>query len=244
MEPGQTSGSALVSSEVQEQPAGSDAVAPHTEGSENGEGQTVHVGSQVETPGSESPGELPENENNGNGHKQLTNGLDNGHTGLDHFVEGTTQIDLTGGFDHFGSSSHLELTGMTDQSSHDFLIGLMGGMGESFSPDPYTDSIGMPSDPTAAPSDVMSTCLITDAISADHMGLAYQVESTAAGLDPGHPASSSSAPDPPPGPDHSSTGTGPGFSVQSTGSSDNGAQSSSLGDKTVLISQVQLQALK
>ncbi|KAI4884249.1 hypothetical protein NFI96_014339 [Prochilodus magdalenae] len=212
----QTSGSAFVSAEVQSQPAGSEAAAPHMDGSENGESQTVHVGSQIEAPGSESIGEMPETENNGNGHKQLTNGLDNGHTGgLDHgFMEGTTQTDMTGGFDSFGSSSHLEITGrsptvlvsyfkcilgMIDQSSHDFLIGLMGGMGDSFTPDAYTDSIGMPSDRTAAPSDVMPTCLITDAVSADQMGLAFQVESTAAGLDPGQPASSSSAPDTPPG---------------------------------------------
>ncbi|XP_017549081.1 autotransporter adhesin BpaC isoform X3 [Pygocentrus nattereri] len=209
---GQTSGSAFVSSEVQSQPAGSEAVAPHVDGSENGESRIVHEGSQIEAPGSESVGEMPETEKNGNGHKQLTNGLDNGHTGgLDHFMEGTTQIDLTGGFDAFGSSSHLEITGMIDQSSHDFLIGLMGGMGDSFAPHPYTDAI------------------------ADHMGLAFQVESTAAGLDPGQPASSSSAPDTPPdpsGPDHSSAGTGPDSSVPSTGTSDNGAQFSSPGDMT------------
>ncbi|XP_017549079.1 autotransporter adhesin BpaC isoform X1 [Pygocentrus nattereri] len=233
---GQTSGSAFVSSEVQSQPAGSEAVAPHVDGSENGESRIVHEGSQIEAPGSESVGEMPETEKNGNGHKQLTNGLDNGHTGgLDHFMEGTTQIDLTGGFDAFGSSSHLEITGMIDQSSHDFLIGLMGGMGDSFAPHPYTDAIGMPSDRTATPSDVMPTCLITGAISADHMGLAFQVESTAAGLDPGQPASSSSAPDTPPdpsGPDHSSAGTGPDSSVPSTGTSDNGAQFSSPGDMT------------
>uniref|UniRef100_A0A3B4DHE1 Uncharacterized protein n=1 Tax=Pygocentrus nattereri TaxID=42514 RepID=A0A3B4DHE1_PYGNA len=201
-----------------------------------GESRIVHEGSQIEAPGSESVGEMPETEKNGNGHKQLTNGLDNGHTGgLDHFMEGTTQIDLTGGFDAFGSSSHLEITGMIDQSSHDFLIGLMGGMGDSFAPHPYTDAIGMPSDRTATPSDVMPTCLITGAISADHMGLAFQVESTAAGLDPGQPASSSSAPDTPPdpsGPDHSSAGTGPDSSVPSTGTSDNGAQFSSPGDMT------------
>ncbi|XP_072532617.1 uncharacterized protein [Salminus brasiliensis] len=230
---GQTGGLAFVSSEVQSQPAGPEAVAPHTDGSENGESQTIYLGSQIEAPG-ESGGELPETENNGNGHKQMINGLDNGHTGLDHFIEGTTRVDLTGGFDSFGSSSHLEITGMIDQSSHDFLIGLMGGMGDSFSPDPYTETMGMPSDRTAAPS-LMPTCLITDAISADHVGLAFQVESTAAGPAPGHPASSSSAPDTPPdpsGPDRSSAGTGPGASVQSTGPSDNGAHPSSPGDMT------------
>lgn len=53
-----------------------------------------------------------------------------------------------------------------------------GGIGDSFAPDPYTDTIGMPSDHTEAPSDGMLTCLINDAISADHMGLAFQVETT------------------------------------------------------------------
>lgn len=51
-------------------------------------------------------------------------------------------------------------------------------MGDSFAPDPYTDTTGMPSDLTEAPSDVMPTCLINAAVSADHMGLAFQVEST------------------------------------------------------------------
>lgn len=52
-----------------------------------------------------------------------------------------------------------------------------GGMGDGFAPDPYTDTIGMPSDLTEAPSDVIPTWLVNDAISADHMGLAFQVES-------------------------------------------------------------------
>lgn len=51
-------------------------------------------------------------------------------------------------------------------------------MGDSFAPDPYTDTTGMPSDLTEAPPDVMPTCLINAAVSADHMGLAFQVDST------------------------------------------------------------------
>ncbi|XP_049331595.1 spidroin-2 isoform X4 [Astyanax mexicanus] len=201
----QTSGSAFVSSEIHSQPAAS-----------------------------ESAGEMPETESNGNGHKQLINGLDNGHPGLDHYMEGTTQVDLTGGFDTFGSSSHLEFTGMMDQSNHDFLIGLMGGMGDGFAPDPYTDTIGMPSDRTAAPPAAMTTCIITSAVPADHMGLAFQVESTA-GPGPGHPASSSSSPETPADPSgahHSPAGTGPAASLHLPGSFDNGAHPSSPGDTT------------
>ncbi|KAF5908049.1 mucin-19-like isoform X1, partial [Clarias magur] len=52
------------------------------------------------------------------------------------------------------------------------------GIGNGFAPDAYTDTIGMPSDLTEALSDVLPTCLINDAISADHMGLAFQVETT------------------------------------------------------------------
>lgn len=50
-------------------------------------------------------------------------------------------------------------------------------MGDGFAPDAYTDTIGMPSERTTTPAEVTSTCLITDAISADHMGLAFQTES-------------------------------------------------------------------
>ncbi|KAI5607021.1 hypothetical protein C0J50_7137 [Silurus asotus] len=53
-----------------------------------------------------------------------------------------------------------------------------GGIGDGFSPDPYTDTIGMALDLTDAPSDVMPNCLINNAVSADHMGLNFQVEST------------------------------------------------------------------
>lgn len=98
--------------------------------------------------------------------------------------------------------------GIIDHSSHDFLIGLMGehcfccyyelhvmpflsplpetqswclcagGMGDSFAPDPYTDTIGMPLHLIKAFSDPMPTCLINATISADHMGFDFQVEST------------------------------------------------------------------
>ncbi|XP_026785269.1 mucin-19 isoform X3 [Pangasianodon hypophthalmus] len=218
----QTSGSAFVSSEVQSQTEEAATTDGSThENGDNGESQTVHIGSQIEAPGSESLLEKPETETNGNGHKQLINGQETGHPGMNNFMEGTTQIDSTGGFDSFGSN--LEITGIIDHSSHDFLIGLMGGMGDSFAPDPYTDTIGMPSDLTEAPSDVMPTCLINDAISADHMGLAFQVESTGAGLDPGLPAIISSAQPAP----HSAA-KGPVASASVT--SDNGAQYNSPGD--------------
>ncbi|KAK3512055.1 hypothetical protein QTP70_028657 [Hemibagrus guttatus] len=209
----QTSGSTFVSSEVQSQTeeAATTDGATHENG-DNGESQTAHIGSQIEAPGSESVLEKSETEANGNGHKQLINGEETGHPGMNNFMEGTTQIDTTGGFDSFGSN--LEITGIIDHSSHDFLIGLMGGMGDSFAPDPFTDTIGMPSDHTEAPSDVLPTCLIYDAVSADHMGLAFHVESTGAGLDPELSAILSSVP--------------PGFSV----TSDNGAQYYSPGEMT------------
>ncbi|KAB5531121.1 hypothetical protein PHYPO_G00137240 [Pangasianodon hypophthalmus] len=193
----QTSGSAFVSSEVQSQTEEAATTDGSThENGDNGESQTVHIGSQIEAPGSESLLEKPETETNGNGHKQLINGQETGHPGMNNFMEGTTQIDSTGGFDSFGSN--LEITGIIDHSSHDFLIGLMGGMGDSFAPDPYTDTI-------------------------DHMGLAFQVESTGAGLDPGLPAIISSAQPAP----HSAA-KGPVASASVT--SDNGAQYNSPGD--------------
>ncbi|XP_051992404.1 mucin-4-like [Xyrauchen texanus] len=191
---GQTSGGVgVVSSEVQSQPSGS--LSAHTDGSqyENGE---MAEGSQIEPP------EIPETESNGNGHKQLMNGGDTGFTGLDHFIEGTSQIQGTGGFDSFGASPHLEMTGIIDQSSHDFLTGLMGGMDDSFGADTQTDGL-------------------------DHMGLAFHVESTddccddvpryfsfpALGLGPGHPSSGdlvkAALPDSL-GPDHPSVANGNG----------------------------------
>ncbi|GAA6088735.1 uncharacterized protein si:ch211-80h18.1 isoform X18 [Tachysurus ichikawai] len=203
MSPDQTSGSAFVSSEVQSQTE----EAATTDGSihengDNGEIHTVHIGSQIEAPGSELVLEKPETEANGNGHKQLINGEETGHPGMNNFMEGTTQIDSTGGFESFGSN--LEITGIIDHSSHDFLIGLMGGLGDNFAPDPYTDII-------------------------DHMGLAFQVESTGASVDPEIPAIISSAP-----PDiHSaphSEGNGPVASASVT--SDNGVQFYSPGEMT------------
>ncbi|KAG1948388.1 hypothetical protein F2P79_012155 [Pimephales promelas] len=197
---GQTSGGVgVVSSEVHSQPAGSEGLAPQYEN-----GETAHEGSQIESP------EIPEIESNGNGHKQLLNGGETGFTGLDHFMPGTSQIQGTGGFDSFGTSPHLEITGIIDQSSHDFLVGLMGGIGESFGPDTQTDGL-------------------------DHMGLAFQVDSAAAGLSPGHPSSGGPVLDAPPdsaGPDYVSADNGNGEYTHSISTSDNGAQSKSPADTT------------
>ncbi|XP_073677973.1 uncharacterized protein [Garra rufa] len=196
---GQTSdGVGVVSSEVQSQPTGSEGFTPHTDGSQYENGETAHDGSQIESP------EIPEIESNGNGHKHLLNG---GETGLDHFMAGTSQIQGTGGFESFGTSPHLEITGIIDQSSHDFLVGLMGGIGESFGPDTQTDGL-------------------------DHMGLAFQVDSAAAGLSPGHPSSGGPVLDAPPGLDYLSVDNGNGDYTHSISTSDNGAQSKSPADTT------------
>uniref|UniRef100_A0A8C1A312 Si:ch211-80h18.1 n=1 Tax=Cyprinus carpio carpio TaxID=630221 RepID=A0A8C1A312_CYPCA len=197
-------GVGVVSSEVQSQPAGSEGFAPHTDGSQYENGETAHDGSQIESP------EIPETESNGNGHKQLLNGGETGFTGSDHFMAGTSQIQGTGGFDSFGTSPHLEITGTIDQSSHDFLVGLMGGIGESFGPDTQTDGL-------------------------DHMGLAFQVDSAAAGLSPGHPSSGGPVLDAPPdspGPDNLSVDNGNGDYTHSISLADNGAQSKSPADTT------------
>ncbi|XP_026145486.1 uncharacterized protein LOC113119947 isoform X3 [Carassius auratus] len=175
-------GVGVVSSEVQSQPAGSEGFAPQTDGSQNENGETAHDGSQIESP------ETPEIESNGNGHKQLLNGGETGFTGMDHFMAGTSQI---------------QGTGITDQSSHDFLVGLMGGIGETFGPDTQTDGL-------------------------DHMGLAFQVDSAAAGLSPGHPSSGGpvlEAPPDSPGLDYLSVDNGNDMA-------DNGAQSKSPVDTT------------
>lgn len=52
-----------------------------------------------------------------------------------------------------------------------------GGMGESFGPDTQTDGLGTLLDLLDTPPDVPPTCLVTDAVSTDHMGLAFQVDS-------------------------------------------------------------------
>ncbi|XP_048059499.1 hornerin isoform X4 [Megalobrama amblycephala] len=222
---GQTSGDvAVVSSEVQSQPAGSEGFATQYEN-----GEMAHEGSQIESP------EIPEIESNGNGHKQLLNGGETGFTGLDHFTADTSQIQGTGGFDSFGTSPHLEITGIIDQSSHDFLVGLMGGIGESFGPDTQTDGLGTLLDLLDTPPDVPPTCLVTDAVSTDHMGLAFQVDSAAAGLSPGHPSSGGPVLDAPPdslGPDYVSADNGNGDYTHSISTSDNGAQSKSPADTT------------
>ncbi|XP_050992523.1 hornerin isoform X2 [Labeo rohita] len=201
---GQTSdGVGVVSSEVQSEPTGSEGFTPHTDGSQYENGETAHDGSQIESP------EIPETESNGNGHK-LLNGGETGFTGLDHFMAGTSQIPGTGGFDSFGTSPHLEITGIIDQSSHDFLVGLMGGIGESFGPDTQTDGL-------------------------DHMGLAFQVDSAAAGLSPGHPSSGGPVLDAPPdspGLDYLSVDNGNGDYIHSISTSDNGAHSKSPADTT------------
>lgn len=195
---GQTSDAAgVVSSEVQ--PTGSDGFSPQYEN-----GETSQDGSQIEPP------EIPETESNGNGHKQLLNGGETGFTGLDHFMAGTSQIQGTGGFDSFGASPHLAITGVIDQSSHDFLVGLMGGLGESFGPDTQTDGL-------------------------DHMGLAFQVDSAAAGLSPGQSSIGGPVLDAPPdsaGPDYLSVDNGNGDYSHPVSTSDNGAPSKLPADTT------------
>ncbi|XP_059365143.1 secreted protein C-like isoform X3 [Carassius carassius] len=227
---GQTSeGVGVVSSEVQSQPTGSEGFAPHTDGLQYENGETAYDGSQIESP------EIPEIESNGNGHKQLLNGGETGFTGLDHFMTGTSQIQEAGGFDSFGTSSHLETTGVIDQSSHDFLVDLMGGIGESFGPDTQTDGLGTLLDLLDTPPDVPPTCLVTDAVSTDHMGLAFQVDSAAAGLSPGHPSSGGPVLDAPPdspGLDYLFVDNGNGDYTHSVSISDNGAQSKSPADTT------------
>ncbi|XP_016099055.1 uncharacterized protein [Sinocyclocheilus grahami] len=164
-----------------------------TDGSQYENGETAHDGSQIESP------ETPEMESNGNGHKQLLNGGETGFTG-------TSQIQGTDGFDSFGTSPHLEITGIIDQSSHDLLVGLMGERtGESFGPETQTDGL-------------------------DHMGLAFQVDSAAAGLSPGHPSSGGPVLDAPP--DYLSVDNGNGDYTHSISMSDNGAQSKSPADTT------------
>lgn len=51
-----------------------------------------------------------------------------------------------------------------------------GGIGESFGPDTQTDGLGTLLDLLDTPPDVPPTCLVTDAVSTDHMGLAFQVD--------------------------------------------------------------------
>ncbi|KAA0709922.1 hypothetical protein E1301_Tti020246 [Triplophysa tibetana] len=146
---GQTSGaSSPVFSEVHSQPSGSEVTVEPTEGYEIGD--SAHETSQIESP------ETPEIESNGNGHKHLMNGGETGFTGLDHFVP---------------DMSHIQGTGTIDQSNHDFLVGLMGGLGEEFGPDAHTAAL----DQTT-----------------------LQVDSTAAVSGPGHPSSGGSVLDVPP----------------------------------------------
>ncbi len=52
-----------------------------------------------------------------------------------------------------------------------------GGIGESFGPDTQTDGLGTLLDLLDTPPDVPPTCLVTDAVSTDNMGLAFQVDS-------------------------------------------------------------------
>ncbi|XP_041931735.1 uncharacterized protein si:ch211-80h18.1 isoform X3 [Alosa sapidissima] len=177
-------------------PAESD---PHLgESQVGGHGDPFRDPSQIEAPGSSSAGaEVPETENNGNGHKHLVGGPVAEQTDVDHFIEGTTQIDSTGGVDAFGGS-HGELTGIVDQANADFFIDLMGGMVDAYGPDAHVDTLGMLSVLTESPSETIPKCLITEAVSADHMGFTFPLDPTAVGLDPGQPSSSSRAPDAPP----------------------------------------------
>ncbi|KAI2653099.1 hypothetical protein H4Q32_006466 [Labeo rohita] len=195
-------GSTMISSHTFGRPSagqtsdGSEGFTPHTDGSQYENGETAHDGSQIESP------EIPETESNGNGHK-LLNGGETGFTGLDHFMAGTSQIPGT----VKGILNVVSQNGLRMSPS-------VGGIGESFGPDTQTDGLGTLLDLLDTPPDVPPTCLVTDAISTDHMGLAFQVDSAAAGLSPGHPSSGGPVLDAPPG------------------TSDNGAHSKSPADTT------------
>ncbi|XP_046906622.1 uncharacterized protein si:ch211-80h18.1 [Hypomesus transpacificus] len=106
--------------------------------------------SQLQAPGTEGGhadttshgSEAPEMEFNGNGHKLLNGALENGHSalGTDPFTDGTAHTDSTAGaLEPLGTDSHLDYTGIIDESSHDFLIGLMGGV-DPFGPDIHIEA--------------------------------------------------------------------------------------------------------
>ncbi|TRY91263.1 hypothetical protein DNTS_035667 [Danionella cerebrum] len=194
---GQTSdGAGLISSEVQLQPGGSEGFGAQYENEEASEA------SQIESP------EVPETESNGNGHKHLLNGGEPGLTaGVDQFVPGTSHIQATGGFDSFGTSPHMEIT---------------GGMGESFGHETQTDGLGTLLDLLDSPAGAQDTCLVTDAVSADHMGLPFQVDSPGAALI--HSQSSSDGPVVDAPPDYLSADNGNGDYTHTASSSDNGGQ--------------------
>ncbi|XP_071231352.1 uncharacterized protein [Salvelinus alpinus] len=158
-------------------------------------GGSIHTfdaaGYQTEAPTSETEIESPEYDTpespefNGNGHKLLIGGaVENGHAATpvvtDLFIEDTTHMDPTGAMDPLGASSHLDNTGecpgIIDQSSHDFLIGLMGGVGDPYASDIHIDI-------------------------SDHTGMTSQLDLIAVGSGPGPALSSSSSPGPdvPPG---------------------------------------------
>ncbi|XP_068071240.1 uncharacterized protein isoform X10 [Danio rerio] len=87
---------------------------------------------------------------------------------------------------------------------------MAGGLGESFGPDTQTDGL-------------------------DHMGLAFQVDSAAAGLSPGQSSSGGPVLDAPPdsaGPDYLSVDNGNGDYSHSVSTSDNGAPSKLPADTT------------
>lgn len=54
----------------------------------------------------------------------------------------------------------------------------VGGMVDAYGPDAHTDTLGMLSLLTESPSDTIPKCLITDAVSADHMGLTFSLDPT------------------------------------------------------------------
>ncbi|XP_062343255.1 uncharacterized protein si:ch211-80h18.1 [Osmerus eperlanus] len=145
---------------------------------------------------------------NGNGHKLLNGALENGHSalGTDPFNDGTPHTDsTTGALEPFGTDSHLDYTGIIDESSHDFLIGLMGGV-DPFGPDIHIDT-------------------------AEHTGLLPHFDSTGVDLDPEADldllSSSSPYPDAHPEPDHSSPGSSPDHV---SGSDDPPAADTGMGD--------------
>ncbi|XP_040928784.1 mucin-19 isoform X1 [Betta splendens] len=122
--------------------AGSSAVLAEAEPSGVSTGLSPPTGtnhpvasSVTEANGSESV----DSESNGNGQKLLNGGGGGGRA-----------ESQTGVLDSFGGVTHLDYIGTVDPSSHDFLLGLMGG-GDPFSPDVHINIPVVSSGVTAAP---------------------------------------------------------------------------------------------
>uniref|UniRef100_A0A3Q1HVG3 Uncharacterized LOC110958971 n=1 Tax=Acanthochromis polyacanthus TaxID=80966 RepID=A0A3Q1HVG3_9TELE len=106
-----------------------------------------------------------DSESNGNGQKLLNGGGGGGGGGAD------SHTGVLGSF--VGGVSHLDYTGIIDPSSHDFLLGLMGG-GDPFGSDAHINIPGHMTQPThldstvtAAPSTDQDS-LVSPAASAHH----------------------------------------------------------------------------